>query len=549
MTETAKERQPAPSTGPTVGTGAAQNRPQLVGAIVFWLCLAAAIAAMWTVEYLPLQDGPAHVGIVDAWAAYDGSEGQIYRQYMAENSHLAPNWSATIILRGLVVSLEPASAHTLLTSLIVIGTAVAAWYALGAAHAPGRSLAVLSVPLATNWYVFRGSFNFSLGIAVLLVIVGYWIRHGEDPTPRDGAVLALLLLLAYFSHPIPLLAAWLVLFVLVASATIGAGAASGRQRLERLLHTGRYPVLASVPALALFGFYLATNAGQDTMSWSVRNPIEWLLSTGSLVPILEAYSEAERIWVISLSVALLGLAGWALVSKTRSRSVNWRDGLLLGAVLLGVVSWLSPSGAAGGTSIMPRLALCAVFVLLVWLGTVAFPDPMRWFVIGVGAVISLGLTVQHLNAYQAYDAEIAAIVALGDEVEEGSTLLPVLLHEYLGPPYHRVMPPLYASSWIAIERESVDLGNLDPGTAYHPLRWRALDEDVFRRMLDHGPGDLRREADSSVADRADDEITYVLTIGPQDRMDSRLSEWLAEEYEVVEASRAEGMAQLYRLRD
>ena len=140
---------------------------------------------------------------------------------------------------------------------------------------------------------------------------------------------------------------------------------------------------------------------------------------------------------------------------------------------------------------------------------------------------------------------------MSGHVGEGSSILPVLLWDYVEPPeFHRVMPPLYAGSWVAIEVAGMDLGNLDLGTDYHPLTWRdGLDPVLYDWVARYGPGDIR-PADPDGPPPPPGSIDYVLLIGPLEpgRVDSAFHQWLESDYEHVFTSEPSGLANLYRFK-
>jgi hypothetical protein len=256
---------------------------------------------------------------------------------------------------------------------------------------------------------------------------------------------------------------------------------------------------------------------------------------------------SERPWICLFTGAVLVAVCSALLVRIKSRRWEWTDGLLVAGLLLTVGAYLAPGSGLGGTQIPDRVFLCAAITTVIWTATIRLPDWIVGGVVSFALIATLGLTVNRLHSYELYDEQLTEIVEIGASVEREASILSVSLWRYLEPPFHRVMPPLYAGSWIATDRAGIDLGNLDLGTDYHPLRWRDdLDRNLLDWMARYGTGDLEPSRPNGPPPEPAT-IDYVLVLGPltEDRMDQALSMWLRSEYTLISAS-PNGIAHLYQ---
>ena len=528
----------------TVCRGA--ERTALVSAWFLLLATASYVVTLWTVDYLPIQDGPAHVWVASAWS-WLGEENASVSSFLTKNWTVAPNWTGTVLLWALTRFLVPEVAQAALVTLVVVGFVAAMWFAMGAFDKRGRSLAIFAVPFAAHWYLYRGSFNFALGVALFVATIGFWLRVGSEPSRGHFLVLSGLFLLTYFSHPIPFLAALVVLGMLQASLILA------ERSMQRSIDYGERvwrPMLATLPPVLLLGGFVITSFRTgDSLSLVFPNPVAWIPPKASLASILESLDASERPWIAILAFFVFASIAWALISKIRSREWQRPDGLLAAALLLTLASYVAPASGLGGTSIPNRIYLCAVLVAIIWLGTIELPDKIRLVVVFGSLIATAGLLLARMEPQRFYDRQIDEIVQTSEFVDRGATILPVVTWEYLeSPPFHRVMPPLYAGSWVATRTEGVDLGNLNPGTDYHPLVWRDdLDPVLYDWMARFGPGDITPSQPDGPPPEPGS-IDYVLLIGPSKpgSVDPALERWLDDEYQRIYSSQPDGIAHLYR---
>ena len=223
---------------------------------------------VWSADFFPNQDGPAHVWMISSWA-WAGDESSVVAEFASQNLTLAPNWTGTILLWLFTLAVGPEAGLATLVTVLVVGFVLAAWYALGSIDRGGRFLIVLAIPIAYHWYLYRGSLNFAAGVVLLLAILGFWLRVATRPSNRDFVVLSGLLLLTYLSHPIPLLVAVGTLAVLQICLARSAEVPAWRSQTLDL-------VLAATPSVLLTALFTVQRLGSGaTRLWSL-----WTLRNG-----------------------------------------------------------------------------------------------------------------------------------------------------------------------------------------------------------------------------------------------------------------------------
>ncbi len=467
------------STGSNQPAGVRVERTRLLGVVAFGVALTFSIASVWSVEYFPTQDGPAHVELARVWAELGTADAGRYADFFEIDAQPAPYWTANLVLRGLVDVFDAVTLHKIMVTLLIVGFAGAAWYAMGAIRRSGTTLAVLAVPLATGWYLHKGFFNFVAGVCLLLVVVGFYLRNGRSMTPAKTIWLGLLLVATYFSHLVPLVAAWLVLGVLsLALAT--SRPAGERSLLGRVWQTGRHVVAAAVPSALLVVGYLTASSGLGVV-WALDDPLRWLRRVASAATLYYQVVSFDRVeWVFGIALAILVGMGVAvaLTLKIVHRRWSWEDGLLGAAALLTLAANVAPIQAAGGSLIRERIYLFPFLLVLVWLAGQDLDSQLGRVMIVGGLAVSLALVGVHVRAYRLADREIREIVSAAEHVQEGSVIVPISFIDFTDPNYARVRPLLHTPSWIAVDRSAINLGNPWPSTSFSHIRYRpALDPD------------------------------------------------------------------------
>ena len=156
---------------------------------VLW-CLAVAlqIAVVFAAPLFPSQDGPMHLYYVDVLRSVLTGKGA-HTKYYALHHPLPPylfQYALTLLMECFWT---PLVAEKIMVALYAVWFAIATRY-LARSIGPGwRLAALISVAFALNRWVYMGFFNFDMGLATALFLIGYWSRHvGPVLTVRKALV-------------------------------------------------------------------------------------------------------------------------------------------------------------------------------------------------------------------------------------------------------------------------------------------------------------------------------------------------------------------------
>jgi hypothetical protein len=433
------------------------------------------LVAVWSADYFPSQDGPAHVEIAEVLKELLRPERSVFDDYFALVRFPEPNWLIYPPLMLLLDAFTPAVAEKLLVSGYLVLFPLALRYAVRGVRAAGAHVAFLGLPLTLNYPLHMGFFNFSYGCAVFFLAVGYHRRSTVPLTARRTCGLALLLVLAYLIHPVPLAMALLA----IAAATIeDLGVAWRRDRADRrrLATIATRPLLAALPALLLLFAFLERQGVGRTPHLSLVTLGRHLLVLYSLI----SFGRAEIIASAALAVllgALVLLVLWRRAQPSAGRPSTPRprpgDTFLAATVATVALYLLAPVGISGGYYLNQRLQLFVVFMLLLWLA--AQPELDRWAgaVRTGGAALAFALVAIHGGHYARLEPYFTEIASAAPVLDPDRTLLRLSFsHRGRGPdgPLSlRVFPFEHAAARLAAERRLVDLNDYQAGQGYFPV--------------------------------------------------------------------------------
>src|ERR1700722_20347476 len=152
------------------------------------------MAVPWTATHFVTQDGPSHLyGATIARDLLIHRGSSVYAPVYRIQPAIVPNWTSTLALAATESIVGPDLANQLLVSaLMLIGF-------LGFSYAV-RAWTPVANFLIQSWFLGVGFYNFYLGMALLLFVVGYYIRHAGRLDTRRAIVLAAWLLGVFFTH-------------------------------------------------------------------------------------------------------------------------------------------------------------------------------------------------------------------------------------------------------------------------------------------------------------------------------------------------------------
>lgn len=516
--------------------------------------LVAQLTALWTVRFVPTQDGPVHQEIAAQLAELRSGRGGVVARYYELNPRPEPNLLVYPLLSALARVAGWAAAEKLVLSLYLVALPLALAYALTAIRRDAAFLAILALPLGPNYLFHMGFLNFCLSVPLGLVALGYGLRLRVVERPLRYGALALLLLITSMAHAVSACAVAVVLCAV--GAWRGAVAAAGRPAWWAGAARGAAgPLAATMPTLVLVASFLA-GPSRHAMSW--ESPID-LLRRLVCLHVMVSLDRRELAPALGCAVLLAGLVALRLGARRERPQGERGDDLLAALGALAALYFALPASLAGGGYLNPRLQLWLIVCLVLWLGYEPWREGQRRAIVGLVAGLSLILIGMHAMAYRRLSAHLDEYVSVTEAIPADSTVLPLsfvddpsrLRDRTLGA--FKVRPFEHALGYVATRRAIVNLAEYQADQGYFPILYRE-DVDPYRVLVpEEGLVEAALEkVDWRAFERRGGRVDYILLWGraasnPWPGQEAFLLR-LEKDYEPVFSSRPRGLAELYRRR-
>lgn len=516
------------------------------------MTLAAHAVWMWVGQFHS-QDGPAHMFASSATRRLlIGDAGALARVYTV-NLDPDPNWLTYPLLSTLLRSNPPRVAELLLVTLLVIGMASALYFAVTArGHAMGP-VAVAGLVVAVGWSLHTGLYNFSASVALLLAIVGYVLRIGGRLNRWNTFAVALLLVVLYFSHPLSLTVAYLVLGVIGLTTAL----ADARERRSWRILRVRVAALvgAAIPSLVLLLGFLA-DPGTVTPLAKPRELSDALVSVALFRWPTQAATPAEAGWSTALAAATWTVVAVLLVTRIARRDWSRWDTLLALPLITGAGAVVLPDRMVGGTLVQPRLAIYALVTLLLWLSVANADVPLaRWLGIGLGAVgvvVLCALLALRVAPYREIQVAVDEVLSVSDDIAPDRLVLGAVSSR--APHMSPVVPMVHITDLVAVEAGAVPVSTLDAGSGYGSITYRERFSPQsalwsFPRSRTHGrdvtPTQFRNLA-RQYAHVTGEPLDYILLVAYNVRP-ADLEEYADLGFRLVRRTRPTGLVHLFEV--
>ena len=409
----------------------------------------------WSVPHLATQDGPAHVytAFVTRDLVLHRHTSPYHQMYRVQKS-LLPNWTCTLLLACYLGVFGPDHAEAFLMSICLLAGYGAFAYCLRVLQAGMPGALLLANWLLQSWFLWGGFYNFYLGMVLLPLIVGGYLRYQRRFDRLRAGLLAAALVVLFFTHLLP--AAFALAILSVLALWLGFWQRDGWRPLLLLL-------AALCPAAVLILRYAL-----QWRSAAIYHPavLDSLLQFPQKLFVFSAglADEQRYVWVLVLICIVI-----ACCSLRREEARGPLGGLTLAAALAFIGYLLIPDLGFGGSVVKTRFAW-AVFLL----GGLVLCSAQKFRMIRVTAAFLVGLsllaqlTVVARQARTSSDA-VAEYLAATDPLPEGAHFVRMnfaapMAMARLSIDHLAFNPLLHLASLGAVRRHAVDLSDYQSAT-------------------------------------------------------------------------------------
>jgi hypothetical protein len=421
-----------------------------------WLLLAAQALIPWTAGHYVTEDGPSHLYnalvLKDVLLHPHGLYAAVYHF----QARLVTNWSTPLLFGMLAPVFGTTHAEAALASLCVLVGFGCLTYFRRAIDPAAPASDPLTNFLLNTWFLWVGFYNFYLGMALCLLLAGFYLRHGAGLSRRQSVMLGAGLVGLFFTHVLPATLAAMAIVFLIARGPRPQGKAW---------------LAALAPTAVLLGFFVRGGLGRAAF----QPGIAWAWNSFPMQVFASAKGRTGGEELLVPAMLFLMTAGLLAVTREEWRSARIP---LAAAALASFAGYLLlPDSSFGGGEIKARMAW-AVFLFgspVAASGTRvrALRTPVSVYITCFVAA-NLIFTAQLIRKISVA-ADVYALAL--EKIPEGSTLVKVqygtqMARDRYGYDDIADDPLFHADSWMAARRRLIDLTDYQPLSRVFPITLR-----------------------------------------------------------------------------
>jgi hypothetical protein len=445
------------------------------GNLIFWLLILVHLIPLWSVPYFPSQDGPVHLENAVILGAYNDPGKELIRHFYYLNTADPSNWLIQLVLSVITLVFPPLIALKVLISGYIILFPVSFRYCLTTFSSGSGFMSFLAFPFIYNYTLHMGFLGFCFSLLLFFFLLGTWIKFKTKQNLKTGIIISSLILITYLLHIVSTVMAVVAIFLLIMLEYIH-NLYLGKQMIPDTHYKShlRFLLFTCLPTLVvLLLFLLRQNAG-ITYSSALTDRLLQLVTLTSLY----SFVRSELLLSCSLAFLIFLLSVFLIGKRWRNRQLLKTDLLLAIVISYVLVYFAAPDTIAGGEVINARLLLYPYFILIIWLGTHTWRNSIRYTILLTATTISLLYLGLHTKNYREINELIEEYVSVVDLVEEQTVLLPLSFYAKHPAPagaltHFRINPFIHLSSYLAIEKDIVELDNYQGWQRHFPVQYRA----------------------------------------------------------------------------
>jgi hypothetical protein len=483
--------------------------------LVFGFVVLLYVLPIWIFKYFPSQDGPCHIYNSFILKHYNDPN-YVFNQFYDINKKLIPNWTSHAIMMILMYIVPPLIAEKILLTVYIILMAVGMLYLLNAVGKDKTPLVFIGLPFIYNYLFLMGFYNFVFSVALFIISVGYWYKHFQTFNVKNTVILAILLVLLYFSHAVSLA---LAIFSIVVMAILSIISSKDKQEIGFLSRIRWKQVLFSfismLPSIGLLLYYTKGNSASDPGGWTLKQLWQYFIHNESLL----YYNQSQAIFGKLIAWAFIILFFYTLI-RDHLFTKEWKFGFriekkdlfLLLCIAFFVIYLKAPDGLSGGGFIKTRMSLFPFLIIIPWLSW-NMPKVVRG-IIGTALVTLSVAYIAHASYYHKMMSDDMKIFTSGyDVVEKNKVVMPLAFNN--SGKCLRIGMFLHSVGHYGYETGCIEMDNYEATTDYFP---------TFYKPGLHRPDTAIIEGNPGAVDFAECSkyIDYIITWGLESRSDAEI---------------------------
>jgi hypothetical protein len=449
--------------------GETQLKKLSANTIIYTLLLSTNIALVWLLPYFPTQDGPSHMyNLVILHDLLNG--GKVWGSTYTYKLQATPNLGFHLLAYPLLCLFKPLAVEKIFISLYILLMGVSVPVFLRTFSGRVFPFAYFVYPILFNFCLMMGFYSYVITVPCFLLAVSASWKMRYSPVLYRMIWFNVLGIFLFYFHLIPS-----VLYIIALSIMTFTEPASLKSKIRKTAGL----IIIMAPWFLSFSFYMWRSSSIETppLAISHMSGVDLLrdffsFSTVTLDPLQETVATILLVlYLFFFSVYLYGFAKGLLQRRTSLRELPWQDKfLLIFFIILVSIYFLAPFSIGEGSFFNQRFPWV---IFLITLPLLRSPEQILtkrtclFASIGI-ALFSLGVNAKILRIKSAVVKNFLS--GLQVSIPSGAF---IMLYKGEDSDGSRVDVLMHASSYYAISKNCVDIGNYEAGTNFFPVHFRS----------------------------------------------------------------------------
>jgi len=469
------------------------------------------ILPIWVFKYFPSQDGPCHIYNSFILRHYNDPDYR-FNEFYEINRKIIPNWTSHAFMMMLMYIVPPLIAEKILLTVYVILMASGILYLLNVVKNNRTPLAFIGLPFTYNYLLLMGFYNFAISVALFIIAICYWWKHFPFFKIKNAIMLAILLVILYFSHAVSLVIAIFSIGVMVLLRLFPEVSSVEKEsrdnKLSCLSHIRWNQSLLSLvcvlPAIGLLIYYTKLNSGSNPGSWQLKQLWQYFIYNQSL-----AYYNPSQIKFGKLITGAFAFLSFYTIIRDHFFTSNWKLGFriqkkdifFLLCIAYFIIYLKAPDGMSGGGFIKTRLSLFPFLIIIPWLSW-DMPKTAKVIVASALMIISVAY-ITHASYYHRILSDDMKIYTSGYDVIEKNKVVVPLSFNNAGKGW-RIGMFLHSAGHYGYTTGCIEMDNYEATTNYFPTYYKPNLYRPDTSIIEGRPGEMDFA-------RYVDDIDYLIT--------------------------------------
>ncbi len=395
-------------------------------AFAFLLILAMAIIIV--PAYYLTCDGPSHTYNAKIFFDYLLNHNrEFYKNYFTVNRSLDPNWLSQIGLGLLIQFTEPRIAEKIFQCFLVASFAFGFRYLILSINKQNVFLSLLFYPFCFTLPFQTGFYNYCLGLALGLFLIGYYLKHRFTLQPINLLVFCIIALATTLSHGMAASNAILIIGILFIVDNMQSIILLKNKEVRiHLMNKVALMLLGLAPSILLILFFaLKRGTGVSPHGLSkMQKLINYLQMYCS-----QSTRHLEMYPAVIISIVIYGLVAYYVIRNFKSLSKIF-VAFALAAVFFFISYITCPQAIGGSGSIDIRLAFLPPMFLLVACSVVQWKAIIKYIVLGVALLCQITFIAIRWPHVMQVSKEQVAMVKAQALLKNNSSILTLHYNDY-----------------------------------------------------------------------------------------------------------------------